>query len=96
MPGTIAAARTLIKVNVTGFIGQSNRKVPWFTVNTFYLTVCNQVDVDMPADLDQFGRNYSHGTVIGREGLVKPGHKPADGWRRFNQVNIIIRIGEIQ
>jgi len=33
----------------------------------------------MPADLDQFGRDNSHGTVIGGKGLVELGHEPADG-----------------
>ena len=32
----------------------------------------------MPADLDQFGRNNSHGTVIGGKGLVELGHESAD------------------
>ena len=27
-------------------------------------------DIDMPADLDQFGRDNSHGTVIGGKGFV--------------------------
>jgi hypothetical protein len=33
----------------------------------------------VPADLDQFGRDNSHGTVIGRESLVELSHNPADG-----------------
>jgi hypothetical protein len=33
----------------------------------------------VPADLDQLGRDDSHGTVIGREGLVELSHNPADG-----------------
>ena len=30
-----------------------------------------EFDVDMPADLDQFGRDNSHGTVIGGKSLVQ-------------------------
>jgi hypothetical protein len=53
-------------------------------------------DVDMPADLDQFGRNNSHGTVIGGKGFVQLRHDAADGRRPFNQVNIKAGIGKIQ
>ena len=41
----------------------------------------------MPADLDQFGVEYSHGAVIGRKGLVQLGHMAPDARRFFNQVN---------
>jgi hypothetical protein len=33
----------------------------------------------MPADLDQFRREDSHGTVIGGIGLVQLGHLAANG-----------------
>jgi hypothetical protein len=33
----------------------------------------------MPADLDQFGRDNSHGAVIGGKRLVHLGHDPANG-----------------
>lgn len=32
----------------------------------------------VPADLDQFGRDNSHGAVIGGKGLVKLRHHSAD------------------
>jgi hypothetical protein len=32
----------------------------------------------MPADLDQFGRNNSHGTVVGGKGLVQFTHDTTD------------------
>jgi len=50
----------------------------------------------MPADLDQFGREYSHGAVIGGKGLVELGHMAADGRRFFNKVNFKTRNGEIK
>ena len=37
------------------------------------------LDIRMPADLDQFGREYSHGAIIGGIGLVKLGHVAANG-----------------
>jgi hypothetical protein len=53
-------------------------------------------DVDMPADLDQFGRNNSHGAVIGWKSLVQLRHNATDSRRLFNQMNIKAGIGEIQ
>jgi hypothetical protein len=50
----------------------------------------------MPADLNQFGREDSHGTVIGGEGLVQLGHDTADGRGPFHEVEIIAGIGQIQ
>jgi hypothetical protein len=41
----------------------------------------------MPADLDQFGREYSHRAVIGWKGLVKLGHMASNAWCLFNQVD---------
>jgi hypothetical protein len=42
------------------------------------------LNVNMPADLDQLGRDNSHGTVIGGEGLVQLRHDPADCWPLFH------------
>jgi hypothetical protein len=50
----------------------------------------------MPADLDQFGREYSDRAVIGRKGLVKLGHMAANGRRLVDQVNLKARSGKIE
>jgi len=50
----------------------------------------------MPADLDQFGCEYSDGAVIGRKGLVKLGHMAANGRRLVDQVNLKTRSGKIK
>jgi hypothetical protein len=42
----------------------------------------------MPADLDQFRCEDSHGAVIGGKGLVQLGHVPPDARGLFNQVNL--------
>jgi hypothetical protein len=52
--------------------------------------------VDVPADLDQLGRDNSHGTVIGGEGLVELRHNPTNGRLFLNQVHEISSIGKIQ
>jgi hypothetical protein len=55
MPGAVAAAGALDRINVTGMFGESDGEISRLTFNGFYFTVCYQVDVQMPADLDQFG-----------------------------------------
>jgi hypothetical protein len=50
----------------------------------------------MPADLDQFGRDNSHGAVVGGEGLVQRRHGPSDGGALFQKIDVIPRTSEIQ
>ncbi len=50
----------------------------------------------MPADLDQFGRKYSDGAVIGRKGLVELGHVAANSRRLVDQVNLKARTSKIE
>jgi hypothetical protein len=54
MSGTVTATCTFIRVNISGVVGKRDRKVSRFTFYGFYFTVGYQVDVQMPADLDQF------------------------------------------
>jgi hypothetical protein len=55
--------------------------------DAFHFRERQQLNVQMPADLDQFRRNDSHGTVIGREGLIQLGHDPTDGGGPLNQMD---------
>ena len=55
MPGAITAARTGAKVDIAGVIGKGDFKVTGFARNAFHFTAGYQVDIRMPADLDQFG-----------------------------------------
>jgi len=50
----------------------------------------------MPADLDQFGCEYSHGAVIGGEGLVKLGHMTPDARCLFDHVYLKTGVGKIK
>jgi hypothetical protein len=50
----------------------------------------------VPADLDQFGRDNSHGTVVGWKSFVQLGHQTADGRGLFNQMNQVAGVGQIQ
>ena len=57
----------------------SDVEIPFRPLNIFYLCTSDQIDIEMPADLDQFRGDDSHGTVIGGEGLVQFAHYPTDG-----------------
>ena len=50
----------------------------------------------MPADLDQFGCEYSDGAVVGRKGLVELGHMAANGRRLVYQVDLETSRGKIE
>jgi hypothetical protein len=42
----------------------------------------------MPADLDQFRCENSHGAVVGGKGLVQLRHMTANAWRLLNQIDL--------
>lgn len=50
----------------------------------------------MPADLDQFGGEYSHGAVIGGKGLVQLGHVAANARCLLNHVNLKTGSGQVE
>jgi hypothetical protein len=50
----------------------------------------------MPADLDQFGGEDSHGAVIGGKGLVQLGHVAPDARGFLHQINPETRRGQVQ
>jgi len=52
--------------------------------------------VHVPADLDQFGRDNSHGTIVGGKGLVQLRHCPSDGRGGFHKVDEKPGIGQIE
>jgi hypothetical protein len=55
MPGAVATAGALDRINIARMFGDGNGKISRLTFNGFNFTVCYQVDIQMPADLDQFG-----------------------------------------
>jgi hypothetical protein len=55
-------------------------KITFFSRNIFHFTQRKQLDIDMPADLDQFWGKNSHGTIIRGKGLIQLGHDPPDTW----------------
>jgi hypothetical protein len=63
-------------------------KVSLLAADAVYLGEGDEVDVGVPADLDQLGGDDSHGALIGGKGLVQLGHDPADSRRPFDQVHV--------
>jgi hypothetical protein len=55
MPGTFPASRTCDRINITGMVDKGDRKISRLPFDGFYFTIGDDIDVQMPADLDQFG-----------------------------------------
>jgi hypothetical protein len=77
--GAFPATGTFGQVYEAGLLPELGFKIPGFSVQSQYLGIGQEFDVQVPADLDQFGRDNSHGTVVGGKRLVQLGHQPADG-----------------
>jgi hypothetical protein len=77
--GTVTATGAFGGIDVPGLFGDEGLEIALRAFNFINFSACDQIDVEMPADLDQFGRNNSHGTVIGGKGFVQFTHHAADG-----------------
>jgi hypothetical protein len=93
---TSCTTGTLALRNIPGLSGQGNRKVSCFPVYPVNLSIGQDFYVRIPADLDQFGREYSGGAVVGRKGLIKLGHMAANGRRLVDKVYPETSRGKIQ
>ena len=63
-------------------------EVSLLAADAVYVGEGDEVDVGVPADLDQLGGDDSHSTLIGGEGLIQLGHDSADSRGPFHQVYI--------
>ena len=88
--------RALVLDHVSGLLNQGDPKVACLPFHPVNFGIAENLYVWMPADLDQFGRKNSHGTVIGGIGLVKLRHMPANGRCLFNQVDLETRRCQIK
>jgi hypothetical protein len=76
---TGSTARAFVFYNVPGLFIQGDLEISCFPFYTVNFSIGQDLYIGMPADLDQFGREYSHGAIIGGIGLVKLGHLAANG-----------------
>ena len=90
------AARALALDDVPGLSNQGYLEVPCFPCDTVNFGIRQDFYVWMPADLDQFGCEYSDGAVVGRKGLVELGHMAANGRRLVDQVDLETSRGKIE
>ena len=88
--------RAFVLQNISGLFGQGDLEISYFPLYPFYFSIAQDLYIWMPADLDQFGREYSDGAVIGGKGLVKLGHMAANGRCLVDQVNLKTRSGKIK
>jgi hypothetical protein len=70
--------------------------MPLLAFDSFDLGIGDEFDVKMPADLDQLGRNNSHGALVCGKGLIQLRHHSAHSRGFFDQVNIKASVGKIQ
>ena len=89
-------ARAFALYNISGLFNQGDFEVPCFSFYTVNFSVGQDLYIGMPADLDQFGREYSDGAVIGGKGLVKLGHMAANGRCLVDQVDLKTSSGKIK
>jgi len=52
--GAFPTTRALDRVYITRMAGQSDLEISRLSFNVFHFTVCDDVYVQVPADLDQF------------------------------------------
>jgi hypothetical protein len=93
---TSIAARTFGLYGISGLFNQGYSEVSFFPFNIANFSITQDLYIGMPADLDQFGRQYSNGALIGGKGLVKLGHPAANGRSFVNHVNLKTRIAKIE
>jgi hypothetical protein len=91
-----AAPGAELRVDASGPLPDLHLEVTGGPFDGLDIGVGNKLYIEMPADLDQFGRDDSHGAVVGGKGLVQLGHDAANGRRLLEEVNIITGIGQIE
>jgi hypothetical protein len=62
----------------------------------FQIRIGDKFYVQMPADLDQFRGDNSHGTIICREGFIQLSHDASYGRAFFKEVDVISGVSQIK
>jgi hypothetical protein len=93
---TTAAPGAAIHVNTSRAFFDFHFEIASRPFHRFQIRIGDQFNVQMPADLDQFGRDDSHGTIVGGKSLIQLGHGAPDGRALFQQVHVIAGVCQIQ
>jgi hypothetical protein len=85
---TDGTTRAFVLQDIPWFFNQRDVKIPCLPLYAVNLGIREDLYVGMPADLDQLRCEYSHGAVIGWEGLIKLRHMATNAGRLLNQVHL--------
>ncbi len=77
--GAIAAGGAFGRVDKTGALIDGNTEIAFGSLDLLDFCARDQIYIQMPAELDQFRGDNSHGTVVGGKRLVQFAHHPANG-----------------
>src|SRR4030042_460640 len=88
--------RAFVLYNISGFFNHGYLEISCLSFDTVNFGISQDLYIGMPADLDQFGCEYSDGAVIGGKGLVKLRHMAANGRGLGDQVNLKTSSGKIE
>jgi hypothetical protein len=91
-----AAAGAQIHIDAPGPFPYFHPEISRASFNRLKIRISDELDVQVPADLDQFGRDNSHGAVISGKRLVQLGHDPADSRGFFEKIDVISGIRQIK
>jgi len=94
--GTESTGNTFRRIHIPGILKDLYLKVSFLSGDALHLTEGQKLNIEMPADLDQFGRKDSHGAIIGGKGLVQLRHDATDGRRSLHQIDIVPGVGQVQ
>ena len=93
---TVAAARTLLGVDVPGLLEDGNLEVARLALDLLDLMVGQNVDVGVSGAVRHLGGEDTRGTVVRREGLVQTAHYASDGGVLLHQVDVNATVCKIQ
>jgi hypothetical protein len=86
----------LVFQDIPRLFRQSYLKVSSFAFYAVNFRIRQDLDIGIPADLDQFGCENSYRAVIGGKSLVKLGHVAANGRRTVHQIDLETRSRQIE
>ncbi len=91
-----AATRAFRRVNKTRLLLDADREIPRLPLDAFHLTQGENLDVLVPADLDQARRHGAHRAIVGGKSLVELRHDSANGRAALGQIHLDAAVGEIE
>ena len=91
----ITTSGTFIQVNIARLFPYSDLEAAHLPGYALQLCKGKKFYVEMPADLDQFRRDDSHGAIVSGKSFVQLGHAPADGRVFFNQIDLVARVRQV-